>query len=71
MTPTVNDIEHSYLTQEPLVKLAESLGISLTAYSSFGPLGWYELDGDKGAANLLTHETLTKIASSNGKSEYN
>ena len=64
-----NLIWTSYLTQEPLVKLCKALDLSLTAYSSFGPLGWYELDMGKGAQNLLQHDVVTKIATSSNKSE--
>lgn len=59
--PQVLQVEiHPYLTQEPLVKLAQGHGIAVTAYSSFGPAvsqrappepqrddltdGWTELD---------------------------
>lgn len=36
--PQVLQIEiHPYLTQQPLVKLAQLHGIAVTAYSSFGP----------------------------------
>ena len=36
--PKVLQIEvHPYLTQEPLVKLAQLHGLAVTAYSSFGP----------------------------------
>jgi len=31
---------HPYLTQEPLVKLCKTLGIAITAYSSFGPMSY-------------------------------
>jgi D-xylose reductase len=58
---------HPYLTQEPLVQLVKALGMSLTAYSSFGPLGWYELEMGKGAQDLLKHDVVTKIASASNK----
>lgn len=38
--PQVLQIElHPYLTQEPIVDLAKTLGIAITGYSSFGPQG--------------------------------
>lgn len=42
--PSVLQIEHHpYLVQQPLVDLAKSLGIAVTAYCSFGPASWAEL----------------------------
>lgn len=58
---------HPYMTQEPLLNLAKALNLTVTAYSSFGPLGWYELDMGKGAQNLLQHDIVTKIATSSNK----
>ena len=60
---------HPYLTQKALVKLAKTLGIAITAYSSFGPQSYVELGIDKGAQSLLQHDTVTSVASSLGKSE--
>ncbi|KAJ8516121.1 hypothetical protein ONZ45_g179 [Pleurotus djamor] len=67
--PQVLQVElHPYLSQEALVKLANTLGIAITAYSSFGPQSYVELGADKGVAGLLTLDTVTKIASAHGKS---
>jgi D-xylose reductase len=44
IAPSVLQIEHHpYLVQQPLLNLAESLGIAITGYSSFGPASWIEL----------------------------
>ena len=67
--PQVLQVElHPYLNQQALVKLAKTLGIAITAYSSFGPQSYVELGIDKGAQSLLQHDTVTSIASSLGKS---
>jgi D-xylose reductase len=42
--PSVLQIEHHpYLVQQPLLNLANDLGIAVTAYCSFGPASWIEL----------------------------
>jgi D-xylose reductase len=61
--PQVLQIElHPYLTQEPLLKLAKTLGIAVTAYSSFGPQSFVELDMNKGTPSLLEHNAIESIA---------
>ncbi|KAJ7302094.1 Aldo keto reductase [Mycena albidolilacea] len=67
--PQVLQVElHPYLTQESLVALAKELGIAITAYSSLGPQGYYELSMDQGAPSLLTHNVITSIANWHNKS---
>lgn len=67
--PQVLQVElHPYLSQQALVKLTKTLGIALTAYSSFGPQSYVELGIDKGAPSLLQHDTVASIANSVGKS---
>ncbi|KAH8120009.1 Aldo/keto reductase [Phellopilus nigrolimitatus] len=61
--PQVLQIElHPYLTQEALVKLAKTLGIAITAYSSFGPQSYVELGVDKGVKGLLERDDVSSIA---------
>ena len=62
---------HPYHQQDELVKLAKSEGIIVTAYSSFGPTGFIELNMESAtsAAPLLQHDTIKDIASKVGKSE--
>lgn len=51
--PQVLQVElHPYLTQDALLKLAKTLGIAVTAYSSFGPQSYLEL-GFKGTVKTL------------------
>ncbi|KAJ7808251.1 NADP-dependent oxidoreductase domain-containing protein [Mycena olivaceomarginata] len=61
--PQVLQVElHPYLTQEHLVELANTLDIKMTAYSSFGPQSYIELNADRGASSLLTHDVVTGLA---------
>lgn len=67
--PTVLQIEHHpYLTQEPLIALAKKLNLAVTAYSSFGPQSFLELQhsGALAAESLLGHPTIAEIAKRNG-----
>jgi len=66
--PQVLQVElHPYLTQVALVNYANTIGLAITAYSSFGPQGYVELGMDRGQASLMTHSTVTEIASKHGK----
>ncbi|KAL2868820.1 aldo/keto reductase [Aspergillus lucknowensis] len=68
--PATLQIEHHpYLTQTRLVDYAQREGIAITAYSSFGPLSFLELQV-KHAENtppLFDHETIKTIAAKHGK----
>ncbi|KAG6814132.1 hypothetical protein H0H92_002127 [Tricholoma furcatifolium] len=66
--PQVLQVEmHPYLVQAPLVNLAKTLGIAITAYSSFGPQGYVELSMDKGASSLMGLDIITQIAAKHEK----
>ncbi|KAL9577022.1 MAG: hypothetical protein Q9212_006642 [Teloschistes hypoglaucus] len=68
--PATLQIEHHpYLVQEGLVKYAQDEGIAVTAYSSFGPQSFLEMDMKqaKDAPLLLEHPTVKKIAESHKK----
>lgn len=68
--PQVLQVElHPYLTQENLVKLANTLGIAITAYSSFGPQSYVELGVNKGVVGLLEHDIVNSLAKSYNRSE--
>lgn len=69
--PATLQIEHHpYLVQQPLLDLAKKLAIAVTAYSSFGPQSFLELDmrAARDAQPLLQHPTIRDIAERNGKS---
>lgn len=71
IVPATLQIEHHpYLTQEGLVKFAQEKGIVVTAYSSFGPQSFLELDMQraKDTPLLMDNETIKKIADKHGKS---
>jgi len=62
--PQVLQVEiHPYLTQEPLLKFAKTLGMAVTAYSSFGPQSYFELGMHGGVTALFTHNAITSAAS--------
>lgn len=63
LQPQVLQVElHPYLTQESLLRLAKTLGIAVTAYSSFGPQSYLEL-GFKGKVKpLFEQDVVAKVA---------
>ena len=71
IVPATLQIEHHpYLTQANLVNLAQSQRIAVTAYSSFGPQSFRELDIQraKDTPLLFEHEVVKKVAERHGKS---
>ena len=68
--PATLQIEHHpYLTQETLLKLAAHYGIVVTAYSSFGPQSFLEMDMKRAqdAPLLMEHPTVKGVAETHGK----
>ena len=68
--PATLQIEHHpYLTQERLVKLAKDHNITVTAYSSFGPQSFLELDMQcaKDTPLLFDNPTVKSIADKHSK----
>ncbi|KAG6006330.1 NAD(P)H-dependent D-xylose reductase (XR) [Claviceps maximensis] len=68
--PATLQIElHPYLQQGNLVSLAKEEGIAVTAYSSFGPTGFIELDMDraKNVTPLMKHDAITAMAAKHNK----
>ncbi|KAG8926746.1 NAD(P)H-dependent D-xylose reductase (XR) [Tulasnella sp. 417] len=59
---------HPYLTQDPLIKFAQSQGIAVTGYSSLGPAGWLEIGMHHKVPSLFETEPITSIAQAVGKS---
>lgn len=67
--PQVLQVElHPYLTQQGLVNLCKTLGIAVTAYSSFGPQSYIELGMTKNSLSLLEHNLVANIAAAYKKS---
>ena len=66
--PQVLQVElHPYLTQEPLLKLAKTLGIAVTAYSSFGPQSYLELGFKGNVKQLFQQDPVVKAARAHDK----
>ncbi|CAH2352254.1 NADPH-dependent D-xylose reductase [[Candida] railenensis] len=68
--PAVLQIEHHpYLQQPNLVEYVQSEGIAITAYSSFGPLSFVELDHPKAleTPKLFEHKSIQSIADAHKK----
>jgi len=61
--PQVLQVElHPYLTQEPLLRLTKTLGIAVTAYSSFGPQSYLELGFKGNVKPLFKQDTVVSVA---------
>ena len=68
--PAVLQIEHHpYLVQQPLLNLANSLGMAITAYCSFGPASWIEMGMHEDVPSLFEHNQINAVASKHRKSE--
>jgi len=69
--PATLQIEHHpYLVQKPLIDYVQKEGITVTAYSSFGPTGYVEMDLDHAvnAPHLFQNPVIGEIAKAHGKS---
>ncbi|KAM5532857.1 hypothetical protein V8D89_013498 [Ganoderma adspersum] len=67
--PSVLQIEiHPYNTQARAVEYARSQGLAVTAYSSFGPLGFRELNSPKAlrTSPLFAHPVVVSVAQAHG-----
>ena len=70
VVPATLQIEHHpYLTQQPLLDLCKDKGIAVTAYSSFGPQSFLELEMQhaKDAPLLMDNSTVKSIAEKHSK----
>jgi D-xylose reductase len=68
--PATLQIEHHpYLTQPRLVEYAQKEGIAVTAYSSFGPLSFLELQVPNATniSPLFEHDVVKSVADKHGK----
>jgi D-xylose reductase len=69
--PATLQIEHHpYLVQKPLINFATKEGITVMAYSSFGPTGYVEMNLEQAvqAPHLFQNLVINEIAKAHGKS---
>ncbi|KAI9512515.1 Aldo/keto reductase [Russula earlei] len=67
--PQVLQVElHPYLTQEPLLKLSKTLGIAVTAYSSFAHHGYLELGFKVNVKSLFQQDPVVNAARAHERS---
>ena len=67
--PQVLQVElHPYLNQQPLVNFAKTIGLALTAYSSLGPQGYYEIGFDKTVPSILDTDTVKALSAKHNRS---
>lgn len=66
--PQVLQVElHPYLTQGCLMRLTKTLGIAVTAYSSFGPQSYLELGFKGNVKPLFEQDVVAKAAQAHEK----
>ncbi|KAL1739491.1 hypothetical protein HDZ31DRAFT_77554, partial [Schizophyllum fasciatum] len=58
---------HPYNSQAALIKVAQLLGVIITGYSQFGPMGYREIGGDKNTGLLFDHPVIKQVAQAHGK----
>jgi len=70
MPQTLQIEHHPYLVQRDLLELCKTRGIAVTAYSSFGPQSFLELNMQKAQDTplLFDHDTVKSVAERHGKS---
>ena len=69
MPQTLQIEHHPYLVQQDLLDLCKSRGIAVTAYSSFGPQSFLELNMQSAhdTSLLFDHSTIKKVAEKHNK----
>ncbi len=69
--PATLQVEHHpYLVQQPLMDFAQKEGLTVTAYSSFGPQGYVQMDLEHAVKtpHLFENPVINEVAKAHGKS---